>query len=47
MGAANLVGGYIGARTAMARGVRFVRVAFLVVVAVLLVRVGYDVVSGF
>ena len=40
MGAANLVGGYLGARTAVARGSRFVRVFFLVVVAAFAVRIG-------
>ena len=46
MGAANLVGGVVGARTAVRRGSGFVRVVFLVVVAVLLVKLGYDVVRG-
>ena len=31
MGVANLVGGYLGARTAVARGARFVRIFFIVV----------------
>ena len=44
MAAANVAGGYLGARTAAARGSGFVRAVFLVVVGVLLVRVGYDVV---
>lgn len=44
MGAANVVGGYVGARTAMARGSRFVRVVFVVVVAAFTVRIGWDVV---
>ena len=35
MGLANLLGGYLGARTAIARGSRFVRVFFLVVVGAL------------
>ena len=43
MGTANVCGGYLGSRTATARGSRFIRVAFLVVVAVLVVRVGADV----
>ena len=43
LGAANMVGGYLGARTATARGSRFIRVAFLVVVSALVVRVGWDV----
>lgn len=46
VGAANLVGGYVGARMAVAKGSRFVRVVFVVVVSVLIVRLGYDVVAG-
>lgn len=46
MGAANLVGGVLGARTAVRRGSGFVRVVFLVVVAVLLVKLGHDVLTG-
>lgn len=46
VGAANLVGAYIGARMAVAKGNRFVRVAFLVVVAALIVRLGWDLVTG-
>ncbi len=42
MGAANLVGGYLGARTAIARGSAFVRVVFLVVVTALIARLGWD-----
>jgi len=40
MAAANITGGYLGARVAMARGARFVRMFFLVVVAALVVRLG-------
>lgn len=43
MGAANLLGGYLGARTAVARGSRFVRVFFVVVVSAFIVRIGGDV----
>ena len=43
MGAANLVGGYLGARTAVARGARFVRGFFVVVVAAFVVRIGGEV----
>jgi uncharacterized membrane protein YfcA len=46
MGAANLVGGVVGARTAVRRGSGFVRVVFLAVVAVLLAKLGYDVLHG-
>ena len=40
MGGANLVGGYLGARTAVARGARFVRIFFIVVVSAFIVRIG-------
>ena len=40
MGACNLVGGYAGARTAVARGTTFVRIFFIVVVAGFAVRIG-------
>jgi len=40
MGGCNLVGAYLGARTAVARGGRFVRVLFVVVVAGFVVRIG-------
>ncbi|HRW20096.1 MAG TPA: TSUP family transporter [Dermatophilaceae bacterium] len=40
MGAANLVGGYIGARTAVRLGTRFVRAVFIVVVSAFVVRIG-------
>lgn len=46
MGAANVVGGYVGARTAVARGSAFVRVVFVVVSSALVVRLGFDVVEG-
>lgn len=42
VGAANLVGAYVGARTAVARGSRFVRVVFVVVVGALVLRLGTD-----
>lgn len=40
---ANALGGYVGARTATARGSRFIRIAFLVVVTALVARLGWDV----
>ncbi|TFI29940.1 sulfite exporter TauE/SafE family protein, partial [Micrococcus endophyticus] len=40
LGAANLVGGYVGARMAIARGTGFIRVVYLIVVAALIVKVG-------
>ncbi len=43
MGIANVAGSFIGSRMAIARGVRFVRVLFLVVVGVLIVKLGFDV----
>jgi uncharacterized membrane protein YfcA len=43
MGAANLFGGYLGARTAVARGARFVRIFFIAVVSAFIVRIGGDV----
>ena len=43
MGGANLAGGYLGARTAVARGSRFVRVLFIVVVSAFVVRIGGEV----
>lgn len=42
---ANMAGGYLGSRTAIARGSGFVRVAFLVVVTALIAKLGYDVVT--
>ncbi|TDD16932.1 sulfite exporter TauE/SafE family protein [Kribbella turkmenica] len=46
MGAANMLGGLLGARTAVARGSRFVRIVFLVVVSALILRLAYDVFWG-
>ncbi|WP_407320424.1 TSUP family transporter [Isoptericola halotolerans] len=46
MGAANLVGGYVGARMAVAKGSGFVRVVFVVVVGALICKLGYDVLTG-
>ncbi len=43
LGAFNLVGGYLGARVAVARGSGFVRVFFIVVVTAFIVRIGGDV----
>ena len=43
MGAANLLGGYLGVRTAVAQGARFVRVFFIVVVGAFIVRIGGEV----
>ena len=46
MGVANLVGGYVGARTAVTRGSGFVRVVFLLVVGALVLRLGGQVLTG-
>jgi uncharacterized protein len=43
MGGCNLVGGYVGARVAVSRGARFVRVFFIVVVSAFIIRIGGDV----
>jgi uncharacterized membrane protein YfcA len=43
MGACNLLGGYLGARTAVAKGGAFVRVVFVVVVGAFVVKIGSDV----
>ena len=43
LGAANMAGGYLGARTAVKQGSRFVRVVFLLVVSALVIKLGYDV----
>lgn len=40
MGAANMAGGYLGARTALGRGAAFVRIFFVVVVGGFIVRIG-------
>lgn len=45
-GTANLVGAYIGARMAVAKGNRFVRFAFLLVVGALIVKLTWDVLAG-
>ncbi|MQW75848.1 TSUP family transporter [Nocardioides sp. dk4132] len=45
LGAANLVGGYLGARTAVARGAGFIRVFFVIVVAAFVIRIGGDLVG--
>ena len=43
LGGCNLVGGYLGARVAVSKGTRFVRVFFIVVVSAFIVRIGGDV----
>ena len=46
MAACNVLGGRLGAGTAISRGSRFVRAVFLVVVAVLVARLAVDVARG-
>ena len=46
MGLANVVGGYAGARVAVSRGARFVRVFFIVVVSAFIVTLGGDVLGA-
>ena len=46
VGAANLCGGYLGARMAVAKGSGFVRGVFIVVVSVLIVRLAWQVLAG-
>lgn len=46
LGLSNMVGGYLGARTAVARGSRFIRAVFLVVVTLLILQLGADVLRG-
>ncbi|HEX8508983.1 MAG TPA: TSUP family transporter [Propionibacteriaceae bacterium] len=45
MGSANLVGGFLGARTAIRHGNGFVRTVFLVVIAALVLKLSYDTVQ--
>lgn len=45
MAVCNVVGGYVGARTAVSRGAAFVRVFFIVVVSAFIVTLGGDVVG--
>ncbi|ABY22396.1 predicted permease [Renibacterium salmoninarum ATCC 33209] len=43
LGGSNMAGGYLGARMAVAKGSKFIRIVFLAVVAVLIVKLGWDV----
>jgi uncharacterized membrane protein YfcA len=45
VGLCNLVGSYVGARTAVSKGNRFVRMFFVVVVSAFIVKIGSDVVG--
>lgn len=42
LGAANMLGGYLGARTAISRGNGFIRVMMLCVVSALILKLSYD-----
>lgn len=43
LGAANMAGGYLGARMAVTKGSKFIRIVFLSVVGALILKLGYDV----
>ncbi|MFC0581499.1 sulfite exporter TauE/SafE family protein [Micrococcoides hystricis] len=45
LGLANMVGGYLGARMAIAKGSGFIRIVFLIVVFALILRLGWDVMA--
>lgn len=47
MGAANVLGGYLGARTAVARGSGFVRAVFVILVLAFIVKIGWDTIVQF
>ena len=42
MAVANGVGGHLGARTALAKGNRWLRLVFIVVVSLLILRLGWQ-----
>ena len=46
LGLSNMVGGYLGARTAVARGSTFIRVVFFAVVTVLILKLGWDILAA-
>lgn len=43
---ANLAGGYVGARVAVAKGAGFIRGVFIVVVSAFAVKIGWDIIAG-
>jgi len=43
LGVSNMAGGYLGARTAVKQGNKFIRIVFLAVVAALIVKLGSDI----
>nr|WP_313811603.1 TSUP family transporter [Glutamicibacter sp.] len=46
MGVMNMLGGYLGARMAISRGSKFIRIVFVVVVAGLILKLGSDLILG-
>ncbi len=40
---ANMAGGYLGARTAVKQGNKFIRIVFLAVVGALIIKLGSDI----
>lgn len=42
LGLSNMVGGYLGARMAVRQGAGFIRIVFLAVVSVLIIKLGWD-----
>ena len=46
MAAANLAGGYIGARVAVAKGAGFIRIVFIVVVSAFALKIGWDILAS-
>ncbi|WP_028244939.1 TSUP family transporter [Pseudoclavibacter soli] len=46
LGAANMTGGYLGARLAVRLGSKFVRITLIVVVSALLLRLGWGLIAG-
>lgn len=47
MGLCNMLGAYLGARTAVARGSGFVRVVFVILLVAFILKIGYDTVVQF
>ena len=46
LGMANMVGGYLGARTALARGNGFIRWMMVAVVSALIIKLGADILTA-
>lgn len=46
MGVMNMLGGYLGARMAISKGSKFVRIIFVVVVSALIIKLGADLLFG-